>query len=188
MKGKKNSPNEGGTHVPAFWQWKGVLDAGVDVDALTADIDLFPTFTELAGAKLPEKMQTVDGRSMLPILENSSEQWPDRELFVHCGRWDSGEAEAAKFQKCAVRTQRWRFVNNKELYDISADPGERSDVAASHPEVVDRLRKSYDAWWSSALPLMVNEGLPKVKNHPLHIRYEHQKEEVGIPEWKPRDY
>lgn len=187
MKGKKNSPNEGGTHVPAFWQWKGVLGEGVDVNALTADIDLYSTFTELAGATLPEKMQEVDGRSMLPLLENSLADWPDRELFIHCGRWDAGQADAAKFHKCAVRTQRWRFVNNKELYDISADPGERSDVAASHPEVVNRLRESYDKWWTSALPLMVNEGLPKIKRHPLHLRYQQQEKEQGIPEWKPQD-
>ncbi len=183
MKSGKNSPNEGGTHVPAFWQWKGVLGAGVDIDALAADIDLFPTFATLAGAMLPEKMQEVDGRSLVPLLENPKADWADRQIFIHCGRWDAGKMEAAKYQKCAVRTERWRLVDNKQLYDISADPGEKEDVAAAHPEVVDQLRKSYDKWWDSAVPLMVNEGLPKVKDHPLHLRYEKQLKEKGIPEW-----
>ena len=79
-------------------------------------------------------------------------------------------------------------MNNKELYDISADPAERNDVAKNHPEVVQQLRKSYDTWWRSALPLMVNEGLPKVKKHPLHFRYEQQKNAQGIPEWSPKEY
>jgi arylsulfatase len=187
LKGGKNSPNEGGTHVPAFWHWKGVLGEGVDVDALVAHIDLYKTFCELAGVKRPSKMQELDGRSLLPLLKDPKAKWPDRELFVHCGRWNTGEREAFKFEKCAVRTDRWRFVNNAELYDISSDPGETKEVAASYPEVVDQLRKSYDKWWASTLPLMINEGLPKLKEQPLAVRYEKQLKERSIPDWAPAD-
>ena len=187
MRGGKNSPNEGGTHVPAFWYWKDVLSGGVDVDALTAHVDLYRTFCDLAGVELPTKMQEFDGRSLVPLLENPKAEWPDRKLFVHCGRWN-GDPESAKFEKCAVRTEQWRFVNNKELYDISADPGETTDVASSHPEVIDQLRKSYDSWWQSVIPLMVNEGLPKLKGQPLHVRYETQLQEKGIPEWDPAEF
>jgi arylsulfatase len=124
MKGRKNSPYEGGTHVPFFVQWDGVLDSGVDIDALTAHVDLYKTFCELAGADLPETMQAMDGRSLVPLLEDKNAEWSARELFVHCGRWKAGEREEFKFKKCAVRTDRWRFSNNQELYDISVDPGE----------------------------------------------------------------
>ncbi|WP_404308355.1 arylsulfatase [Neorhodopirellula lusitana] len=185
MKGGKNSPNEGGTHVPAFWYWKGVLGEGVDIDALAAHLDLYPTFTDLAGAELPETMQELDGRSLLPLLADPNADWADRNLFVHCGRWAAGRVDAAKFRNCAVRTERWRLVNNRQLYDISVDPGETQDVSASNPEVIDQLRKAYDQWWNSALPLMVNEGLPRLKKQPLHRRYEKQKEQQGIPNWKP---
>lgn len=190
LKGGKNSPYEGGTHVPAFWHWKGVLGSGVDIDELTAHIDLFKTFSELAGAKLPAKMQALDGRSLLPLLENPDADWADRELFVHCGRWAPGEVEDAKFKKCAVRTERWRFVNNSMLYDIENDPFEQKDVAAEYPEVVAELRKAYDRWWASTLPLMVNEGLPKVapEDQPLAIRYQEQLNTVGIPEWAPEKF
>ena len=187
LKSGKNSPNEGGSHVPFFVQWKGVLGEGVDIDALTAHIDLYQTISELAGVELPEKMQTLDGRSLLPLLKDSNADWPDRELFVHCGRWKDGQREQFKFKKCAVRTERWRLVNNKELYDISKDPGETNDVAAQHPEVVDQLRRSYDQWWESALPLMINEGLPKVApaDQPFAKRYDRQLKEEGIPDWMP---
>nr|WP_222846136.1 arylsulfatase [Pontiella sulfatireligans] len=187
MRGRKNSPNEGGTHVPAFWYWNGVLGEGVDVDALTAHIDLYKTFCDLAGAKLPSKMQQMDGRSLLPLLKNSNEKWADRELFVHCGRWKAGDLDNFKFKKCGVRTAKWRFTNNAELYDIPTDPGEKTNVASAHPEVVDRLRKSYNNWWSSVLPLMVNEGLPRVApdDQPLAIRYNKQLKEKGIPKWAP---
>ncbi|MDA7598125.1 arylsulfatase [bacterium] len=187
LKGGKNSPFEGGTHVPMFWQWKGVLGESVDINQLTAHLDLFPTFAELAGAKLPEDMQKLDGRSLLPLVENPDAEWDHRELFVHCGRWDAGKWEDHKFKKCAVRTPNWRFVNNKELYNIPKDPSEITDVAAENPKVVARLRKAYDAWWDSAVPLMVNEGLPRVgpEEQPLALRYEKQLKEKGIPEWAP---
>lgn len=189
QKGVKNSPHEGGTHVPAFWYWKGVLGEGVDIPVLTAHLDLYPTFSELAGVDLPKNMQGLDGRSLLPLLEDAKAEWPDRELFINSGRWKAGKREAAKYALCAVRSEQWRFVNNKELYDISADPGEKNDVAASYPETVSQLSQSYDQWWLSTIPLMINEGLPLVQpeDQPLSKRYDKQLEEMGIPEWNPED-
>jgi arylsulfatase len=189
LKGGKNSPNEGGNHVPFFMQWKGVLGAGVDIGGLAAHIDLYKTLSELVGATLPETMQELDGRSLLPLMEDPKAEWADRELFIHCGRWNAGKRETFKYKKCAVRTQRWRFVNNKELYDISNDPGETKNVASQYPEVVEQLRASYDKWWDSVLPLMVNEGLPTVapEDQPFAVRYKKQLEEKGIPEWAPEE-
>jgi len=187
MKGSKGFPDEGGTRVPSFWFWKGVLEKGVDVDALTAHLDLYPTFAELAGAELPEKMQPLDGRSLLPLLKDPQADWADRKLFIHNGRWKAGQREKFQYNRSAVRTERWRLINNEELYDIGADPGQTTDVAASHPQVVAELSKAFDHWWQSALPLMVNEDLPEVKKWPLEIRYQKQLREGGIPEWAPAE-
>ena len=160
---------------------------GVDVNVLTAHIDLYQTISELVGAKLPDHMQTLDGRSLLRLLENPQADWPDRALFVHCGRWQDGQRDSFKYKKCAVRTERWRLVNHKELYDLSNDPGESKDVATINPKVVDQLRKSYDKWWESAIELMVNEGLPKERpeDQPFAKRYKMQPKEKGIPDWMP---
>ena len=182
----KGSPYEGGTHVPAFWRWKGVLGEGVDISALTAHIDLIKTFTALAGADLPTDMQKIDGRSLIPLLENPKAEWTDRELFVHQGRWaKGGDPNESKFRNCAVRNTRWRFVNNKELYDISVDPYEKTNVAADHPEVIAMFRKAYDAWWAETVPLMVNEDAPYAPQQPQTVRYEKQLAERGIPRWEP---
>ncbi len=182
----KGSPYEGGTHVPCFWYWKGRLGEGVDIPALTAHIDLYHTFCELAGAKIPDDIQPIDGRSLLPLLENPQADWADRNLFVHVGRWEKGEdPNKSKYQRCAVRSQRWRFVNNRELYDIAADPYEATDVAADHPDVVARLRQAYDAWWAETVPLMVNEDAPYAPQQPQAVRYERQLRERGIPRWVP---
>ena len=184
FKSGKGSAYEGGTHVPAFWCWKGVLGAGVDTPALAAHIDMYKTFCELAGVEIPDTVQAIDGRSLVPVLENTEVEWPDRELFVHVGRWEKGaDPNLSKFKKCAVRTARWRMVNNTELYDISIDPFEKTDVAGDHPEVMARLRKDYDQWWVESLPLMVNENVPYAKSHPATEMYEAQLKENGIPDW-----
>ncbi|MFG0335476.1 MAG: arylsulfatase [Maioricimonas sp. JB049] len=182
----KGSPWEGGTHVPAFWRWKGVLGEGVDIPALTAHIDLFETFCDLAGATIPDDIQERDGRSLLPLLEDPNADWPDRHLFFHVGRWEKGaDPNESRYNRCAIRTARWRLVNNRELYDIAADPYETQDVAAEHPEVVAELRKAYDAWWDATVPLMVNEDAPYAPRQPQAVRYEKQLEERGIPKWTP---
>ncbi len=180
----KGSPYEGGTHVPAFWRWKGKLGEGVDVPALTAHIDMYKTFCDLAGVTIPADGHPIDGRSLLPLLDNADADWEDRELFVHQGRWEKGaDPNESRFKNCAVRTTRWRFVNNKELYDISADPYEKVDVADQHPEVIARLRKSYDRWWDATVPMMVNEDAPYAERQPQEVRYEKQLAEKGIPDW-----
>ena len=189
MKGRKNSANEGGARVPFFCYWKGKLAEGVDVKSLTAHLDIFSTFAELSGAKLPSEMQELKGRSLIPLMENPNAEWEDRELFIHCGRWNN-KPDDSKYKNCAVRTAEWRLVNHTKLYNILSDPGEKSDVSDQHPEVVKKLQTSFDSWWSSALPHMINEGLPAVESGEwyLHKIYHKQLEETGIPDWAPTPY
>ena len=182
----KGTPFEGGTHVPAFWCWKGVLGAGVDIPALTAHVDLFRTFCELSGTAIPPGIQPIDGRSLLPLLANPQADWPDRYLFTHVGRWGKGEnPDKSKYKRFAVRSARWRFVNDNELYDISTDPFEETNVIAEHPAVVKQLRGEYDTWWSETRPLMVNEDVPLAEQQPAAVRYQQQLTGQGIPNWVP---
>lgn len=182
----KGSPYEGGTHVPAFWRWKGKLGEGVDIPALTAHIDLYRTFCELTGADIPPGIQQIDGRTMVPLLQDAKADWPDRALFTHQGRWKKGEdPNGSKHTNCAVRTARWRFVNDKELYDISNDPYEKVNVIEQHADVVAELRTQFDKWWTDTLPFMVNEAAPLSPQQPQALRYEKQSKDRGIPDWTP---
>ena len=184
FKSGKGTAYEGGTHVPSFWFWKGVTNEAVDISALTAHIDLFKTFCELAGADIPDTVQPIDGRSLISLLQNPQADWADRKLFTHTGRWEQrSDPNLAKFKNCAVRTQRWRMVNNRELFDIRVDPKETVDVFANHPDVVAELRLAYEEWWTATVPLMVNENTPLATAQPQAIRYEQQRSERGIPKW-----
>ena len=184
MKGNKNSPNEGGTRVPSFWQWDKI-GKGKDINALTAHIDLYKTFASLSGAKLPADMQNIDGLSLVPLLEKPDLSWEDRTLFFHCGRWNSNQRDEYKYIKCGVRTSKWRFVNNTHLYDIENDPTESTDLSAENPKVIEKLKLEYNQWWDSTLDKMVNENLPKVTKWPFHIRLENQLKEAPLPLYTP---
>jgi arylsulfatase A-like enzyme len=170
MKTGKGTPYEGGSRVPLFVSWPSKYPAGVDVAALAAHIDVFPTLADIAGAKIPESVKP-DGRSLVPLLKDKAAAWDDRTLFTHVGRWEKGKAAEAKLAGCAVRTPQYRMVhaNRKdagwELYEIAKDPGEKTNVAADKPDVVKELAKRYDAWWNEVQPLLVNEdAVPAAKN------------------------
>lgn len=179
----KGSVYEGGVHVPMFWYWKDVLPQDQDLNALTAHIDLFKTFCDLAGATIPSDIQQIEGRSLLPLLENPDAKWEERLLFSHRGRWNKG-ATPDRDHNWAVRTSRWRLVG-AELYDMSNDPFEANDVAAQYPEVVGRLRQAYFQWWDETVPFMINEDRECEVEDPLGKRYYKQKAEQGIPDWVP---
>jgi hypothetical protein len=118
---------------------------------------------DVEGIVIPASPLQSGGCSLVPLFENPKADWPDRTLITHVGRWNPGQREKFKNSRCAVRTSRWRLVNNTELYDILADRGETKDVAAEHLEVVADLRKQYDAWWKTLPPFLVNEDLPDIK-------------------------
>ncbi|MGC8743881.1 MAG: arylsulfatase [Verrucomicrobiia bacterium] len=170
MRGMKGTPYQGGTRVPAFFRWKDVLPEGVDVNKLTAHIDIFPTLAEIAGAKIPEGLN-LDGRSLVPLLKNPQAQWDDRFLFINVGRWQKGKAAESKYKNCAVRNGRFRFVNNNELYDIQSDPGETQNVIDKYPEVVAEMRKAYDKWWEEILPCLENEDVVPPPVNPFKELY-----------------
>ena len=187
-KSGKGSTGEGGTHVPCYWYWKGKLQENKDANALAAHIDLYKTFCELAGVKIPKKTQKIDGRSLLPILEKPNKKWDDdRLLFIHKGRWDKFD-ESQKNKNWAVRSQKWRLIVDK-LYDIENDPKEDHDVASKYPNVVKKLKNKYLEWWDETTPLLVNENRTYDQPEPpLVTRYNNQKAKQGIPLWKPLEF
>ena len=144
MRGKKGSEYDGGHRVPCFIRWPaGGLAGGRDVGRLTANVDLLPTLIELCGLR-PLKGVQFDGTSIAPLLRDSDADWPDRVLITDSQRME----HLKKWHKSSVMTDRWRLVNGRELYDMTADPGQKKNVAAANPKVVARLRAEYDKWWA----------------------------------------
>jgi arylsulfatase A-like enzyme len=147
LRGEKKQVYEGGIRVPFFVRWPGHIAARRDIDRVASPIDVLPTLSEACGVPLPTNVK-LDGKSLWPLLSGAvaPEQWPDRTLFFQWSRDDT----PVRYRNAAVRTQRWKLVDGKELYDEQADLAEAHDVAAAHPQVVSDLRQRYEAWFDDA--------------------------------------
>jgi arylsulfatase len=193
MRGRKGTPWLGGTRAASFWRWPGRIAPG-GATALSAHIDFFPTLAELAGAKLSKKVrQQIEGRSLVPLLENPARTMPDRVLITHVGRWPKdGRPETRqdwKFKGCSVRHTRWHLVSAEggrepkwQLFDVQADPGEKTDVALANPEVVASLARRFDAWWQEVQPMLVNESVKGPRVNPFKALYWKQSGGGPTPE------
>ncbi len=183
MKGLKGSADEGGVRVPFFVRWDGQIKPGRDIDRIAAHLDLFPTLASLAGATQPKGQ--VEGRSLLPLIENPAASWEDRYLVTHKGRWKTGaDPDDYQWKGFAVRNQRFRFVDGNALYDMEKDPNQKSNVIEDHPQVVAEMKATYDVWWKVTRPLMVNEKAPMSPTRPFHVLYDKQLNSQGIPAWQ----
>jgi len=138
----KGTVYDGGIHVPCFVRWPARLKAGREIEPVAAHVDVLPTLLEACGAAPPEGLR-LDGVSLLPLLEGTAGEWPDRTLYF---QWHRGD-EPEMYRNCAARSAQHKLVNGGELYDMIADPGEQNDIAAQHPEIVSEMRAGYEAWF-----------------------------------------
>jgi arylsulfatase A-like enzyme len=138
LKGKKRQLTEGGVRSPMFAYWPGRIAAGTASVHLSAFWDFLPTLSELT----EEKMEGIaDGISMLPtLLGNPKKQRKHEYLY-----WELYEGRPM----CAVRMGDWKGIvldrrqgMNIELYNLEIDEFEQTNVAADHPEVVERIRSA----------------------------------------------
>ncbi len=144
LRGGKTLVYEGGIHVPCFVRWPGHFEAGRDVAALTAHVDWLPTLLEIAGAKRPSDLP-LDGRSIVPLLTGTSDRWDDdRALMFQSDRVDVPHP----WVNACVRTEHFKLVNRNELYDLTADPSEKYNVAEHYAAIVKKYQAVYDQWYA----------------------------------------
>lgn len=154
MRAMKGSQYEGGHRVPCFLHIPPALrdtralrgrtpSPPGEIGALVAHFDLLPTLIQLC--ELAPPSVEFDGRSLMPLLAGDESEFDERTLIVHSQRVDRPE----KWRKSAVMAGRWRLVDGKELYDVTADAAQKNDVAAANGEVVNSLRTAYESWWAS---------------------------------------
>lgn len=138
MKGIKGSTDEGGVRSPAFIQWKGTLEAGKKVSQIAGAIDLLPTLTDLAGIKSRVATE-LDGKSLKSLLAGSNEEWEERYLVQHWGT------------KTSVRSQNFRLDHQNQLFHMTDDPNQTSDVADQFPEVYSEMMSEKEAYVKEVL-------------------------------------
>ncbi len=150
LRGQKRDVYEGGIRVPMIVRapspkrlrrvgdWPGKVAAGTVSDHVWYFADVMPTLTELAGAEAP---RGIDGISVVPTLlgEKAAGRRQRQHEYLYW-EWGRGKAGSAR----AIRMGNWKGVKPGsdqplELYDLSKDIGEQSNIGAQHPDVVARI-------------------------------------------------
>ncbi|WP_324679193.1 arylsulfatase [Hymenobacter sp. GOD-10R] len=140
LRGAKRDLYEGGVRVPFIVRWPGRVKAGTVTPQLAAFWDLLPTFMDVAGLKTPAG---IDGVSLLPTLTGLGRQ--QQHPYLYWEFYEQGGSVAARWGKWkAVRLNMATTPNGPiELYDLTADPSEKHDVASQHPDVIDHFAQIF---------------------------------------------
>lgn len=159
LRGHKGQSFEGGFRVPLLAQWKGTVPAGATCTANTMNIDLFPTFMDLAGMGLP-KDRLIDGVSLATQLLNPKASLAQRDMFFyHQGRLEAMRRDEWKLIR-EINHYVWPMPINKflghlspyssgplpMLFNLGSDPNEAYNLAHSFPDKVLELERGMAHW------------------------------------------
>lgn len=142
-RGAKFSLFEGGIRLPAIISWPGHLPEGQVRAQVAHGCDWMPTLAELCGVPLPQAK--LNGRSLVKVIQDANAPSPHDVLqwrlgnqwAVRQGPWKllHDPHDPTDPHKIELTDQHWFLVN------LDTDLGERTNVAPSHMDVVERLRK-----------------------------------------------
>jgi arylsulfatase len=153
---------EGGTRVPCIMRWPAKIPANRRSDAMFMTIDLLPTLAGLIDAKLPAL--PIDGRDVWPLISGLPAAVNPHEAYAFYYQTNelqaitSGDGHWKLLLPHAYRTLNGRpggrdgrpvdyqqaRIRQPELYNLTTDPGEKSDVAGAHPDLVAKLTAAAD--------------------------------------------
>lgn len=151
MRGRKGSIHEGGTRVACFWRWPDQIKPGTKVTKITAHIDLLPTLVKQTGVPMIET-KPLDGVDISPLLQGRNANWPDR-FFITYRNPASG----------SVRSQRYRLTlegTRVSLFDMTTDPGQKTNIAKDNPEIATKMKDALDAYIKAINPNGKMKALP----------------------------
>ncbi|MCY2973853.1 MAG: arylsulfatase [Planctomycetota bacterium] len=168
MKGKKATTDEGGVRSVCYVRWPKQIVAGHNVSQISGAIDLLPTLTSLAGIKRVGD-KPLDGRDLRPLLLRQTAEWTDRMIFSTWGG------------NISVRTQTHRLDNAGKLYDMSADPGQKTPINDKAPQLAAQLVDAVTAWRKEMFgiesfanaksPMAKKMGANAVDQRPIPVGY-----------------
>jgi len=148
LRGMKLHITEAGYRVPGILRWPGRARPGTISTEPVCNLDLLPTFCEIAGIRPPTD-RALDGASILPIFEGKPgtiRHHAERGRMVvrpHPLYWQYDFAISRPWE-VSLRDGPWKLLADKtldrfELYNLSDDSGEARNVADGHPDLVRNM-------------------------------------------------
>lgn len=145
FRGGKYSSFEGGTRVPGILSWPGKVTPGVS-DKLLCQVDMMATFAELLNVKLPS--------GIAPDSQNQLKSWLNKG-----GKGREYLVLQNLYNNLSIENGNWKFIapgkgpaygkhtnteygnlEQDQLYNLSTDKGEKVNLGAQNPKIVEKLR------------------------------------------------
>jgi len=161
----KQTMFEGGVRVPFAIKWPGKIPKGTTYEHPISTLDIFPTVLAAAGASPPTDI-ALDGVDLMPYLSGSNSEKPHDKLFWRAGNiW-------------ATRDGDWKLIYAADrhwLYDLSADIGEKTNLADKRPDMVKEMTASFEQWNRGNVeplwPSFGTKGMPRFSVDGVNINW-----------------
>ena len=148
LRGRKGEVWEGGIRVPGLIEWPARIKRSVVTEVSACTSDIYPTIVDILKIKVPNQVEPLDGISLVPLLDGRMKERPSPIGFWARG---GGLAWNDNRYKLIQRTPDKGVPDKWELYDITVDISEETDLAAEHPEIVNRMKAELENWRQSVL-------------------------------------
>jgi len=165
QKGWKLTPYQGGIHVVAAARWpEAGISGGKVIESRMGYIDVFPTLMAVANYK-GEPKNKLDGINVLDGIKGAKLQ--DRTWFTYM------DQNPEKIEDLAINTDQWKLVVKRgapdsenisatnQLYEIATDPNEKTDLSVQKPDIVQKLLKELNIYYSYKAAIQVQRYADK---------------------------
>ncbi|MCY4254416.1 MAG: sulfatase-like hydrolase/transferase [Flavobacteriaceae bacterium] len=141
LKGRKRSLYEGGIRVPGIMEWPGKIPSGKILEAPCFTSDYFPTIASILNIDLEKYNRPYDGINLMPLVNGTTEKREKNLAFRYQ-------------QQASLMSENHKIYSDDggktfELYDISEDPAESINMAASHPDKFEEMVTEWHRWKTS---------------------------------------
>ena len=169
LNGGKGELWEGGIRVPGIIEWPAHIKKPAATAVPVTTSDIYPTIVDLLKIKIPDQVLPLDGISLMPLINGEMKERPSPIGFWHHGEESLDDGPAVWMEnryklikkapeKIEIKPTDGQVDEKKkftrlpakyDLYDLIADPNEKTDIAPQHPEDVKRMQEQLDKWLDS---------------------------------------
>ncbi len=141
LRGRKRSLFEGGVRVPTLLEWPARVKGGKVTDIPCCTSDYFPTVLDVLNIKIKGQAKPIDGVSLLPLIQGKMNKRPVPIAF------ESGS-------QVSLTDNRYKIYSKNKgktymLFDLIEDPGEKKDLAAEKPQILQSMKATLTKWRNS---------------------------------------
>jgi len=143
LRGLKGSVYRGGVRVPFYLRYPALFKGNKDIEISAAHIDILPTLANLCHVEIP-KGETIDGKTLLPVINGEHVDWENRSLFFYWTRrypelYNNMALQKGKY-KLVGHTDYNSNIKEFELFDLATDPSEQNNLVNSNVNVAIQLK------------------------------------------------